>query len=296
MKTLVKNELRLASWIRLLRPHQYTKNLFIFLPLFFAIRITEADLLLNAVICFVLFSMIASSVYILNDFKDIEEDKKHPKKMYRPLASGEISKSQALVLMFVFITVSLGIAVSLDIKMASVLALYLLMNIGYSMGLKHIPLLDIFLIATGFVLRLLAGAVATGVELTMWIILVTFLLALFLGLAKRRDDVLLAGEGKRTRKNIDGYNLEFVNAAMVIMASVVIVSYIFYTISSEVQEKFNSKFLYLTVVFVVLGIMRYLQITFVENNSGSPAALLLRDRFLQISILAWMLVFVFLIY
>lgn len=296
MKTLVKNELRLASWIKLLRPHQYTKNLFIFLPLFFAIRITEADLLLNAVICFVLFSMIASSVYILNDFKDIEEDKKHPKKMYRPLASGEISKSQALVLMFVFITVSLGIAVSLNIKMASVLALYLLMNIGYSMGLKHIPLLDIFLIATGFVLRLLAGAVATGVELTMWIILVTFLLALFLGLAKRRDDVLLAGEGKRTRKNIDGYNLEFVNAAMVIMASVVIVSYIFYTISPEVQEKLNSKFLYLTVVFVVLGIMRYLQITFVENNSGSPASLLLRDRFLQISILAWMLVFVFLIY
>jgi len=286
----------LIHWLKLFRPHQYSKNLFIFLPLFFAIRITEIKLLQNAFIGFLLFSLLASAVYIYNDLKDIEEDKVHPKKCFRPLASGAISKTQAILVMSLLILVSLGIAYYINKTLAGVLTSYLVLNISYSSYFKHIAILDIFIIATGFVLRLVVGSVTTTTELTMWIILMTFLLALFLGLAKRRDDVLLASEGLKIRKNIDGYNLEFVNAAMVIMASVVIVSYIFYTISAEVQEKFQSKFLYLTVVFVILGIMRYMQITFVENKSGSPSTILLKDRFLQISILAWIILFVFIIY
>jgi decaprenyl-phosphate phosphoribosyltransferase len=283
-------------WITLLRPHQYTKNIFVYLPLFFGIKITQPDLFLKATLCFALFSLMASAVYIFNDLKDIKEDRAHPKKKSRPLASGRISKSSALIIMFSLIFASLCISAFLDVELTAVLGFYLLLNVGYSLGLKHIPVLDIFFIALGFLLRLYAGAVTTNIELTMWIILMTFLLALFLALAKRRDDVLLAEEGLKTRKSIDGYNLEFVNSAMMIMASVVIVSYIFYTISPEVQQRFNSRFLYLTVVFVIMGIMRYLQITFVENNSSSPTAILVKDRFLQLCILAWLTMFIFIIY
>jgi decaprenyl-phosphate phosphoribosyltransferase len=286
----------LVAWVKLLRPHQYTKNIFIFLPLFFAVRITDVDLLLHAVLSFVLFSLLASAVYILNDLKDIEEDRAHPTKSLRPLASRAVSTSSAKILMFILASISLGSALLIQWELAFILSIYLLINVGYSLGLKHVAILDLFIIATGFLLRIFAGSVSTGVELTMWIILITFLLAVFLGLAKRRDDVLLANGGLKTRKNINGYNLEFVNAAMIIMASVVIVSYIFYTISPEIQQKFQSKFLYLTVFFVIMGIMRYMQITFVENNSGNPTSILLKDRFLQASILAWIVAFVFIIY
>ena len=137
----------------------------------------------------------------------------------------------------------------------------------------------------------------TDVKLTIWIILMTFLLALFLALAKRRDDVILYSQsGKKTRLNIDGYNLEFINSLMTIMASVTIVSYIFYTISPEVQEKFHSNQLFITSLFVAVGIMRYLQITFVENRSGSPTEILLKDKFLQATIFSWILTFIFIIY
>jgi 4-hydroxybenzoate polyprenyltransferase len=167
------------------------------------------------------------------------------------------------------------------------------MNLLYSFGLKHIPILDINIIAIGFVLRLLMGSAAGGdaLPLSMWIVLITFLLALFLALAKRRDDVLLAEEGKKVRKSIDGYNLEFINGAMMIMASVTIVFYISYTITEGVT-RFQTDKLYFTVFFVILGIMRYMQITFVEKKSGSPTKILLRDIFLQITILGWLVSFV----
>jgi decaprenyl-phosphate phosphoribosyltransferase len=283
-------------WFKLLRPYQYTKNLFVFLPLFFALKINNIELLRDAFWSFCCFSLIASSVYILNDLKDIEEDQLHPKKRFRPMASGSISKSSAISVMILLMTLSIGAAFINSWELALVLVIYLGLNVSYSLGLKHIAILDIFIISCGFILRLFAGAKATNVPLTMWIILITFLLALFLGLAKRRDDILLLNNGVKARKNIDGYNLEFVNAGMIIMASVVIVSYIFYTISAEVQQKFNSEWLYLTVVFVLLGIMRYLQITFVENNSGNPSSILLKDRFLQLSIMAWLIVFMLIIY
>lgn len=162
------------------------------------------------------------------------------------------------------------------------------MNIAYSLGLKHITIVDIFIIASGFVLRLFAGASVIDNQLSMWIIIMTFLLALFLAVAKRRDDVLLSSQGKETRKNIDGYNLEFVNAVMVFMSGVIVVAYILYTVSDEVIERLNSQYLFLTTFFVILGIMRYMQLTFVEQNSGSPTKIVLKDRFLQITIMFWL--------
>ncbi|MDQ7068606.1 MAG: UbiA prenyltransferase family protein [Sulfurimonas sp.] len=173
-----------------------------------------------------------------------------------------------------------------------VLVAYFILNIAYSFKLKHIAIVDIFIIATGFVLRLFAGAQVTDTTLSMWIIIITFLLAIFLALAKRRDDVLLSIEGKETRKNIDGYNLEFVNAAMVLMSGVVILSYLQYTVSPEVITRIGSEYLYLTTLFVILAILRYMQITFVEQQSGSPSKIVLHDTFIKITLILWLLSFI----
>jgi decaprenyl-phosphate phosphoribosyltransferase len=286
----------MRNYLALLRVEQYVKNLFIFLPLFFALKITHLDLLLNNLIAFVCFSILASAVYILNDFKDIEEDKKHPLKKNRPLAAGLTDHRKALTVMVLLAVVSLTVAFYVEINLFFLLAAYFAVNVGYSFGLKHVPIVDLFIVSGGFIFRILAGAEVSGVEASMWIILMIFLLALFLGLAKRRDDILLSMNGHNTRKNIDGYNLEFVNAGMIIMAPVIIVSYISYTVSPQIIQQFHTKYLYLTVLFVVLGILRYMQITFVENNSGNPTKILLTDRFIQIAIIAWLVTFVVLIY
>lgn len=282
--------MKLKSIFKLLRIHQYIKNLCVFATLLFAFHFTVEGLA-QAVLAFVLFSLIASSIYVFNDLMDIEEDRQHPTKRFRPLASGDITKREAYVLTTTLAGVSLLTASLFAPKLACVLGFYFLLNIAYSVRLKHIPIVDIFFIATGFVLRVFAGAFATGVPASMWIIIMTFLLALFMALAKRRDDVLLASEGRATRKNIDGYNLEFVNAAMSVMSAVIIGSYIQYTVSEEVVQRLGTHYLYLTSMFVILGIMRYMQITFVQGASGSPTTIFLKDRFLQLTILLWLLAF-----
>ncbi|WP_321778213.1 UbiA prenyltransferase family protein [Sulfurimonas sp.] len=277
--------------ITLLRPHQYIKNLFIFAPLLFSFHFSVGSLL-STFIAFILFCVVASSIYVLNDLMDIEEDKRHPSKKNRPLASGKIDEKTAKKLIIFLSSGAFLFSFIFDIKLFMILLLYFILNVLYSFRLKHIAIVDIFIISTGFVLRLFAGALVTDTPLSIWIIIITFLLAIFLSLAKRRDDVLLSLAGKETRKNIDGYNLEFVNASMVLMAGVVIVSYLQYTVSFEVIERLNTHNLYLTTFFVVLGIFRYMQITFVEEQSGSPTKIVLKDRFLQITILLWIASFI----
>ncbi len=283
----ISGEYFLQSILKLLRPHQYIKNLFVFAPLFFTFSF-NFEQVLDCIVVFVLFSFLASSIYILNDYMDIEEDKQHPKKKFRPIASGEVSKNSAKILFFVLSIPSLIASYFINIDLFVVLTIYFVLNIAYSLGLKHITIVDIFIIASGFVLRLFAGASVIDNQLSMWIIIMTFLLALFLAVAKRRDDVLLAFEGKETRKNIDGYNLEFVNAVMVFMAGVIVVAYVLYTVSDDVIDRLNSSNLYITAFFVILGVMRYMQITFVEGNSGNPTKIVLKDRFLQITIMFWL--------
>lgn len=283
--------------IKLMRPHQYIKNIFIFIPLFFALKITDASLVLNAFIAFFAFSLSASSVYILNDYFDIEADREHPKKRFRPLASGEISKHEAIVLMLSLFALSAILICSVSINAVAILLFYIGMNIAYSINLKHIAILDVTIIAIGFVLRLFMGSIVTGIALSHWIVIMTFLLALFMALAKRRDDVLIyQNTGKKMRKVIDGYNLQFLDIAMAIMASVVIVAYIMYTTSLDVMERIDSHHLYLTALFVIIGVMRYLQISFVLLDSGSPTQIVLKDRFIQFTLLGWILSFIWILY
>ncbi len=260
-------------------------------------QITNLTLFTNTLLSFISFSCCASAVYILNDYCDIEADRLHPRKKKRPLASGTIPLPNAFILMSSLLIFGFSLMIWLSPRASCVLAGYVLMNIGYCFGLKKVSILDVTLIATGFVLRLFIGATVGNIPLSMWIIVITFLLALFLALAKRRDDVLVfLKTGKKMRESIDGYTLQFVDAAMMIMASIVIVSYLLYTTSTEVISKLHSEYLYLTAVFVVLGVMRYLQIALVEENSGSPTEVLLHDRFMQMTIIGWLAAFYWILY
>jgi decaprenyl-phosphate phosphoribosyltransferase len=286
----------LKDFIRLIRPYQYTKNLFIFLPAFFSGELIHGDVLKKCSLSFASFCMVASAIYIFNDIMDANEDRLHPTKRYRPIASLQVSQKNGYVLISVFLII--GFLVScLNRGLPQLLFLYLVLNILYSYKLKHVAIVDITIIALGFVIRLFAGSVVTNILLTKWIEIMTFLLALFLGFAKRRDDVLICQNNiQRARKSIDGYNLEFINVSTAVIAGVILVAYIMYTLSPEIILKFKSDKLYLTALFVVLGILRYLQLTYVENKSGSPTEILLRDRFLQIVLLCWVASFGILLY
>jgi len=278
------------SIIVLLRPEHYVKNLFIFAPLFFSFKFNIINIS-NSLLAFFLFSLVASSAYVFNDLMDIDEDRNHPIKKLRPLADGRVSFTSAKILIASLAIIPLLIAVTINMNLFFVLFLYLALNFMYSLKLKHITIIDISIIAAGFILRLFAGSFSINEDLSMWIIIMTFLLALFLSLAKRRDDVLLAISGTKTRKNIDGYNLEFINSAMVLMSGIIVVAYILFTTSAETINKFHTEYLYVTSFFVILGILRYMQITFVEKDSGNPTYILYKDRFLQTIIISWLISF-----
>lgn len=290
---------KLNSYFKLLRPHHWIKNTFIFLPIFFAKRINNFDEVSQLILAFISFSLLASVVYIINDIIDIEKDKLHPKKRFRPLASGEIKKNESLVFAsFLFIgSLTLVFLGNNAIGLLTVLSAYFIQNIFYTFYLKKIAIIDVMVIATGFVLRLYAGSAVTGVELSIWIILMTFLLSLFLGFAKRRDDVLIyQTEGTKARSNIARYNEKFVDSVLNITASITIVCYIMYCISPEVQNRFNTDKLYFSSVFVIAGIVRYLQATLVDERTGNPTKMVLQDRFLQLIILGWIVTLSILIY
>jgi len=276
--------------IVLLRPEQYVKNLFVFAPLFFSFKFNIINIS-NSLLAFFLFSLVASSAYIFNDLIDINDDRNHPIKKLRPLADKKISFASAKILILSLAAIPLLIAATINMNLFFVLFLYLILNFMYSLKLKHITIIDISIIATGFVLRLFAGSFSINEDLSMWIIIMTFLLALFLALAKRRDDVLLAISGTKTRKNIDGYNLEFINSAMALMSGIIVVAYILFTTSVETINKFQTEYLYVTSLFVILGVLRYMQITFVEKDSGNPTYILYKDRFLQTIIISWLISF-----
>lgn len=285
--------------ISLLRPHQWLKNIFVFLPLFFDKKLLHIDYLVNAIWAFAAFSLAASAIYCLNDIMDIEADRQHPKKRLRPLASGKISKAQAYAIMAILIIASLAITCfAFDSKnLMAIIAIYIVLNIGYCIRLKHIAIVDVFIIASGFCLRVAAGGVATDIWISQWIVLQTFLLALFLAFAKRRDDVVIFNrDGSKARKNINRYNLEFLNNAIAIVATMTMMCYIMWCVSEEVIARMGTNQLYITAVFALMGVMRYLQLMMVDNKSGSPTKILMKDRFIHFCIAGWVATFLILIY
>ncbi|MBS5797033.1 MAG: UbiA prenyltransferase family protein [Dysgonomonas mossii] len=284
---------KVKHYLQLMRIHQWVKNFFIFLPLFFSFKMDHIPLLIADLWAFVGFCLIASSIYIINDWNDIATDRLHPEKRNRPLASGAINKKEALlmILSLVAVGVSVYIFVLGNYIALALLVSYFILNIFYSLRLKHIPVIDISIVAIGFVIRIFIGGVVTDTPLSRWIVVMTFLLAIFLALGKRRDDVVIYEEtGDKVRKNVDGYNIPFLNVAIVVVAAVMMVAYIMYTISPEVTGR-NGDNLYLTSFFVFVGLFRYLQIIFVEDKSGNPTLIFLKDNFIRIIIILWIISF-----
>jgi 4-hydroxybenzoate polyprenyltransferase len=281
---------KLKAYIQIARPPQYLKNGFIWLPLFFGYELYNLQAILQTLYAFIAFCLAASGVYIFNDFKDVTEDRQHPVKKHRPLANGTLKPKEALS--FMFLLFFLAIAFSffcLPGNFLIVLGAYLLLNFAYTVFLKHQTIIDIFCIAIGFVLRIFGGGTAANIFISHWIVIMTFLMALFIALAKRRDDLLLAANGFNTRKSIDGYSLEFISTSTAIMASVIVVAYIIFTVSPEKIAEYRTDKFYLTSFWVILGFLRYLQITFVAQQSGAPISIFLKDNFLKAVVFLWLL-------
>lgn len=289
---------KMKGILELMRPGQWMKNLFVLTPLFFSGQMGDTAHLLNATAAMAVFCMAASGIYCLNDVMDAEADRKHPEKRRRPVASGRIGKQTAICWGAVLEILAIGTAWrAIGQGMAVVLAAYTILNTTYCLWLKRIALVDVFIIAAGFLLRLMAGSVSTGIRLSHWIVLMTFLLALFLALAKRRDDVLIHERGGgQMRRNVERYNLPFIDTAIAITVAVTLVCYFMYTLSTDVMERTGSSDLYLTGLFVLLGMLRYLQLTMVDARSGSPTRLVMKDRFMQLCIAGWMACFTVILY
>ena len=291
-----------SNIIKLIRPWQWLKNVFVFIPMFFGGSLLDPSDIRASVLTFMAYSLIASSVYCFNDINDVEADRRHPVKCRRPLASGALPLASAWVVMALMLVLAAAVVTMLgDMQRAfrggGVLLFYYVMNLCYCARLKQYAIVDVCVVAFGFVLRVLAGGYATDIVPSKWLVLMTFLLTLFLSFAKRRDDVLRMNEtGEPPRKNTIRYNLTFINQAITVSASVTLVCYIMYTVSPEVVDRFGSDMLYLTSVFVLLGLLRYMQITVVDKKSGDPTKMMLHDRFTQLVVLAWALTFLVLIY
>lgn len=291
---------KMKDLLRLIRPKQWLKNVFVLVPIFFSGHLMDMPCLYAGLVTFVAFSLIASSVYCFNDIIDVEADRRHPVKCSRPLASGSITMPQAYGLMILMLVLSIGALLLLQEHFWKVLLVvlgYYILNLAYCAELKQHAIVDVCIIAFGFVLRLLAGGFATGIVLSRWIVLMTFLITLFMSFGKRRDDVIRMNDtGEAPRKNTIRYNLAFIDQAITITASVTLVCYIMYTVSPEVIAQLRTSYLYLTTVFVLLGLLRYIQLTVVDKRSGDPTKIMLRDRFIQIDVLLWALSFLIMIY
>ena len=277
------------KWIQLLRLHQWSKNVFVLAPVFFAGQVKDLNLLGSALWAAVAFCLTASAVYVFNDWIDREADAKHPEKCRRPLASGAVSPSTALLLGVCCLLCAGAVLLAfLNFKSFLLIGIYVLLNGAYSIKLKDIPIFDVVFIGVGFVLRLELGSLATGIALSSWIIVLTFLLALVLALGKRRDDVLWEEKGRgRTRKALQGYNREFLEHSISVMSSVVIVTYLMFCHTKSQALPLGNQNLFLSAIFVVLGLMRYLQLLYVQRATGDPTKILLRDRFTQLNLTAW---------
>lgn len=284
----------------LIRPQQWIKNGFVLIPMFFGGRLLNADDAIASVVTFFAFSFAASAIYCFNDIVDVDADRRHPVKCGRPIASGAVSVPTAYALMAVLALLSALLLFFLPQRAgetAGIVAFYFLLNMAYCIWLKRHAIIDVCTVATGFVLRILAGGMACDVAVSNWLVLMTFLLALFLSFAKRRDDVLRMNEtGEPPRRNTIRYNITFVNQAITVTGTVTLVCYIMYTVSPEVVSRFHAPYLYLTSIFVLVGLLRYMQLTVVDEVSGDPTKILLRDRFTQAIVVAWIMAFLLIIY
>lgn len=272
------------------------KNLFVFIPGFFAARLLEWAVLVRTCAAFAAFCLVASGVYIFNDIVDAPHDRAHPDKRHRPIAAGVVSARTGAFLSIMFGVLGAMVGFWVHPNVALLALAYIFINILYSLSLKHFAIVDVSIIGVGFLLRVFAGGSAAGVLASQWLVVLTFLLALILGLAKRRGEYVVATRGHSFRRALEGYNLPFLDVGITLCATVAIVAYLMYCFSPEVTARIGSDQLFYTALFVIVGVLRYIQLTLVYNRTESPTRALLSDRFLQIVLLMWIGVFAWLLY
>jgi 4-hydroxybenzoate polyprenyltransferase len=277
----------LKTLIKAMRPRQWTKNGFVFFALIFDKQLFSLQPFLRTLEGFFLFCLISSAVYLLNDIADIEADRQHPEKKHRPLASGELSIGVAQGAAFILALTSLSLGYLLEPVFAGMIALYFIINQLYSRWLKHVPILDVLIISSGFVLRVAAGVALITVErFSPWLYMLTILFSLYIALGKRRAEMdLLAQEASAHRKVLDGYTIPLLDQYITIVSGMTIVAYSLYTFSAPNLPENHS--MMLTIPFVVYGIFRYLQLIQTGHAAGAPDEVALKDRPLQFTVLLW---------
>lgn len=287
----------IKDYLKLIRVPQWIKNFFVFVPLLFSLHLFDKEYLLLSLKAFVVFSLASSFVYVVNDLIDIEADKAHPKKKNRPLPSGRIKKSSALILAIVLLLVVLLSYFFFNPQFISFLYTFLFLNILYSFYFKHIVILDIFSIAAGFSIRVLAGAAVIEVPVSSWLILTTMFISLFLGVMKRHSELVqVADSNKVTRKVLAEYSTNFTNQMATVAASGVIICYALYTVSQRTVSVFNTENLIYTTPFVVFGIFRYMYLEYQNNRGENTTQVMMTDIPMILTVISYAVVTVLIIY
>ena len=272
----------------LLRPKQWTKNIFVLAPLFFSGDMFVWEKTWAALAAVVLFSLVSSAVYIFNDICDLESDRAHPTKKNRPLASGRIGLGQAWLLAGCLALAGLLVGFLMSPRFAGILAIYLAVNIGYSLYFKHVPVLDAFFISSGFLLRVMSGGAVCGVKISHWILLCTLTLSLLLAFGKRREELVnKEGDACLQRPCLDGYSIPFLDQVISKVATLSTMCYLLYVTDSKILGIIGSGSVIVTTLFVLFGMLRYLNLVFTYQQGSDPAALLLSDKPLLLSCLGW---------
>lgn len=289
--------MNLRDLIQSLRPTQWTKNFFIFAPLVFAKEFFELDLWLKTGAAFAIFCFFSGALYLVNDLLDLEEDKLHPKKSQRPIASGRVAASQAVASAVILSVLSLALAFVLNMNFFIVCAIYGVLQMAYSLKLKHVVILDVFIIAAGFVIRVVAGGLVIQVPLSSWLLICTTLLALFLAMSKRRHElVLLEGNAPAHRPILKEYSAYLLDQMIGVVTASTVIAYCLYTVSEETVKKFGTSNLIFTTPFVLYGIFRYLYLVHQKGKGGSPEELIIRDKPLLLAIVLWIAAVVIVLY
>ncbi|MEA4847924.1 MAG: decaprenyl-phosphate phosphoribosyltransferase [Clostridiaceae bacterium] len=284
--------IKFKSFILLLRPRQWIKNLFLFAALLFSKNIDKPSYIIVSFYAFLCFCMISSTVYIFNDICDIEKDRKHPRKRKRPLAAGIISRREAQILMIVLFPAAVLLSFMLDYGFGFIVMAYLMNNVLYTLYVKNLVILDVMSIALGFILRVSGGAVAIKVAISPWLLLCTFLLALFLGFSKRRNELLVLQEDAHSHRRIlDYYSLDFIDNMLSIVTASTLISYSMYTFYAS-----DNKHSMVTILFVLYGIFRYQYIVYNKKMGESPEEIVLTDKPLIVDIMLWILTSIIILY
>ncbi len=278
----------MTALFQLMRPKQWTKNLVVFAGLVFSANFFNPGMLLRVVQAFAIFCLAAGAIYIFNDIRDAENDRRHPEKKHRPLAAKKIPTGTAVMAGIFLMLTSLAWGLALSGMFALAVVVYIILNIAYTSGLKHLVILDVFIITAGFVIRAAAGALVIDVPISSWLLIVTTLISLFLGFAKRRHELITLGDkAPKHRPSLEEYSPALLDQFIGVVASATIIAYSLYAFTSETAQEHH--YLMLTVPFVIYGILRYLYLVYQKNLGGAPELILLRDKYLIADIVLWIL-------